>query len=257
MRHYFSLDNRGRRYACVDVKNSKLVHRPVKMEDPGREALPGECKIRFTGTVQMETSESESEEQVIRLLHGEPFTRPRPFSSAFVYAHLARDYFCFDFPSDQRYGKDWFRFVRNPITESRKANLPDDHWIFGVRKLVLYIPEKDIQVSEWDRTVLAGMKLLESVYLVIPEREAARSWFVNRKLFLWDHSRTMYRDPLRMFKFEEEHHELERWFMQMYARVTKKNLCDVLSRVGINLRVRIAVESIREDGWITHYFLYQ
>ncbi|KAI6080460.1 hypothetical protein F4821DRAFT_265877 [Hypoxylon rubiginosum] len=249
IRHYFSIDDQGRRYAAINAENKAVVNNVVEKKDNGRKTLPGECIIRFTNYVHVETPKlykgKPIQKQAKRVLDGEPFSQSRRLSPAFVYANLDSDYFCFDYPSDNIYGKDWFRFVRNPITDREKAKLLEDHWIFSVRKLVLYIPEKDIQVSEWDQKVLAGMKLLESVYLVVPNRgpTGALCSIKNERVGIYS---ILWFPPFMerhgMFIFEQQRSYHSRVRLRGHADSTKANLGKVFAQIGIAPCVKVAID---------------
>ncbi|OTA98888.1 hypothetical protein M426DRAFT_28049 [Hypoxylon sp. CI-4A] len=166
IRHCFSVNSDGVRvYAAINEDTKRIVEKVARWSSNNIEnPVAYQRKIRFTGKVRIETDPSKS-----RYVFSDMEKLGKATAPAVVYADLSRDIFCFDwcsFPSSKT--QEWFRFLRNAINRERPPALPDNHWIFHVRNLALFVPDKGIKGSSWDISVLRRMRSLKTIYLVAP-----------------------------------------------------------------------------------------
>ncbi|KAI1773124.1 hypothetical protein F4818DRAFT_423330 [Hypoxylon cercidicola] len=211
--------------------------------------LPYESKIRFTGTtiVPYNYRKRGAVSSILTSIwyQGDHTVKGWYYEvrSAFACVDLERDLFYFDYQRYKQYGREWFRFLRNPITGDRPRKLPEDHWIFSVRNVALYIPFSDILISECDETVLSGMKLLQNVYLVVPENPILHGGTSTANMQVWPVSTKLTWEPHKTFKFAEEFPIRGISFPQEHGRGIEKDLRDLFTKHGINPRLRVCVES--------------
>ncbi|OTA55882.1 hypothetical protein K449DRAFT_438447 [Hypoxylon sp. EC38] len=172
IRHCFSIDCRSRRvYAAFDARRKRVINTLAKPEDNSFIFLPHTKKIRFTGIIHVEPPSHKE-----HIFDGEYGLR-EAVSSPVVYADLKHDIFCFNYCPYHQSFKEWFRFLRNPISHVQPPKLPEDHWIFGVRAIALSVPTADVEGSSWDLQVIRRMSSLKCVYHIAPSHLCNRfSW---------------------------------------------------------------------------------
>ncbi|CAJ2509313.1 Uu.00g143390.m01.CDS01 [Anthostomella pinea] len=168
IRHSFSIKNGQRVYAAFDEEKGKIVSIRAKRGDSS--IVPGVQNIRLTGKVCFETRD-----WAIKTLW-KPASwvehERRDTSAAGVLADFEHDVFYSDLISFIRRSRNppgWFRFVRNPISQSNLTKLKGDRWVLKVEKLALPLwchgPSPD-QADEFDMKVLTRMTSLKTVMFV-------------------------------------------------------------------------------------------
>ncbi|KAI1210130.1 uncharacterized protein F4807DRAFT_459962 [Annulohypoxylon truncatum] len=231
-RHYFSLNNAPRReYAAVDVERKSYVDRVVlKDRDHLSNFMPFLSKIQLIGAINVR--------------YGGPMTQDTSFykydyhlecmDKPVICVDFSRDTFYFDYcsyPYHRTYTREdeWFRFLRNPISQYRPPLLCEDHWIFKVRNLALFLRRKGLKGSSWDHSILKNMKSLKSVLLVTPQ------YFSMGDSLLDPYCNVL--DPFFMAD-EVSHRRLDQ--MRLDARLSKKYLGGKMKEYGLDTRLVVA-----------------